>query len=371
MHKIIVSVTNDLSTDQRVDRVCNTLHRNGFDVLLVGRKLKASQPLQPRAYKTHRMKLWFEKGALFYASFNISLFFFLLFARADSLLANDLDTLPANFLCSKIKSQKLVYDSHEYFTGVPEIQDRPFVKKVWKAFESFIVPKLKYAYTVNASIAALYKNEYNVEFGVVRNLPMKKVVTTKTRKELALPEDKKIIVLQGSGINVDRGGEEAVQAMEFIDDAVLLIIGSGDVIDELKRMSEAPKIKGKVIFKGKLPYAEMLEYTANADVGISFDKDTNINYRFSLPNKIFDYIQCGIPVLASRLPEIEKVITVYNVGDFIDNHQPKHIAQKLNEMLADEAKQKEWKANAAQAAAMLNWENEEKNVLEIFAKLES
>lgn len=371
MKKIIVSVTNDLSTDQRVDRVCNTLQRNGFDVLLVGREFKNSKPINLRAYQTHRMKLWFEKGFLFYASFNISLFFFLLFAKADVLLANDLDTLPANFLSSKIKSQTLVYDSHEYFTGVPEIQNRPFVKNTWKRIERFILPKIKHAYTVNQSIAKLYKDEYSVDFGVVRNLPLKRntTVKTKTRKELGLPENKKIIVLQGSGINVDRGGEEAVQAMEFLENAVLLIIGSGDVIDTLKTMSEKPAIKGKVVFKGKLPYNEMLEYTANADVGISFDKDTNINYRFSLPNKIFDYIQCGIPVLASRLPEIENVISTYHVGDFIETHEPKHIAQKLNEMLSDTLKHAEWKANAAEAAKTLNWENEEKELMKTYNQI--
>lgn len=370
MKKIIVSVTNDLSTDQRVDRVCNTLQQHGFEVLLVGRELVNSKPLHLRAYQTHRMKLWFEKGFLFYASFNISLFFFLLFAKADVLLANDLDTLPANFLCSKIKSQILVYDSHEYFTGVPEIQNRPFVKETWKAYEKFILPKIKYAYTVNESIAKLYKDEYNIDFAVVRNLPLIKQnkAKTKTRKELGLPEDKKIIVLQGSGINVDRGAEEAVQAMEFVDNAVLMIIGSGDVIDVLKEMSEQPGIKGKVIFKGKLPYAEMLEYTANSDLGISFDKDTNINYRFSLPNKIFDYIQCGIPVLASRLPEIEKVIDQHKVGDFIENHEPKHIAAKMGEMLSDKEKEAEWKRNCEAAAKVLNWNNEEKKVLEIFLK---
>jgi len=371
LKKIIVSVTNDLSTDQRVDRVCNTLQRNGFEVLLVGRELTSSKPLHLRAYRTHRMKLWFEKGFLFYASFNVSLFFFLLFAKADVLLANDLDTLPANFICSKIKSQTLVYDSHEYFTGVPEIQNRPFVKNTWKVFEKFILPKIKYAYTVNESIAKLYKDEYSIDFGIVRNLPLKRNVAAKnkTRKDFGLPEHRKIIVLQGSGINVDRGAEEAVQAMEFLNDAILLIIGSGDVINVLKEISEKPGIKGKVIFKGKLPYAEMLEYTAKSDIGISFDKDTNINYRFSLPNKIFDYIQCGIPVLASRLPEIEKVIVQYRVGGFIENHEPRHIASKLNEMLADSEKQSEWGKNCAEASTILNWENEEIKLLNIFKSL--
>src|ERR1039457_87445 len=124
--RIIVSVTNDLTTDQRVDRSCNTLVKMGFDVLLVGRLLKQSLELESRNYRTKRMKLWFTRGPLFYAEYNLRLFFFLLVHKTDILFSNDLDTLPANYLISGILNLPLVHDCHEYFRGVPELNGRRF-----------------------------------------------------------------------------------------------------------------------------------------------------------------------------------------------------------------------------------------------------
>src|SRR5436853_2609137 len=117
--RIIVSVVSDLVTDQRVHRTATSLHKKGCDVVLVGRRKKDSADVS-RDYKTVRFRLWWEKGALFYASYNLRLFFFLLFTKSDALVANDLDTLLPNFLISKLKGSKLYYDSHEYFTEVPE-----------------------------------------------------------------------------------------------------------------------------------------------------------------------------------------------------------------------------------------------------------
>lgn len=124
----------------------------------------------------------------------------------------------------------------------------------------------------------------------------------------------------------------------------------------------------KVIFIPKQSYARLREYTANADIGLTIDKDTNLNYRFSLPNKLFDYIHSGLPVLASRLPEISRIIEKYKVGSFIENHDPQHIAEKINGMLADKQKMSEYKANATLATKELNWQNEEKVLINIYTK---
>jgi hypothetical protein len=142
--RAIVSVTNDLYTDNRVNKICLFLVEEGYDVLLVGRLRKNSLPLASRAYKTKRLKLLFDKGPLFYASYNLRLFFLLLVQRADVLVANDLDTLLANFVAKKFKpSTKVVYDSHEYFTEVPELTKRPRIQRFWLGIEKFIFPKLK------------------------------------------------------------------------------------------------------------------------------------------------------------------------------------------------------------------------------------
>ena len=106
MKRIIVSVTNDLVTDQRVDKTCDVLTEIGFEVILVGRKLKNSLPIH-RKYSTKRFRLVFNKGILFYAEYNTRLFLFLLFSRKSFLFSNDLDTLLPNYLISKIQKKKL------------------------------------------------------------------------------------------------------------------------------------------------------------------------------------------------------------------------------------------------------------------------
>jgi glycosyltransferase involved in cell wall biosynthesis len=369
LKRIIISVTTDLATDQRVHRAALTLHQAQFDVLVVGRKLKSSLPLSNLPYKTKRFSLLWEKGPLFYATFNFRLFFFLLLKKTDILYSNDLDTLLPNYLISKLKNKKLYYDCHEYFTGMPELEGRKFPYRVWKTIERSIFPKLKNVITVNDSMAKLYADEYGVPLNVIRNLPLvsnEKDIPHKTKKDFQLPE-KKLIIFQGAGINIARGAEEALLAMQHVNDTALVFAGGGDVMPALKSMSRELNLQEKVFFTGKLPPPELKALTRLADLGLSLDKDTNINYRFSLPNKLFDYIHAGIPVLASPLPEISKIVLQYKVGLLINNHDPEHIAEKINSMLSDESQIMIWKENLKRAAAELNWEKEKIKFLALFA----
>jgi glycosyltransferase involved in cell wall biosynthesis len=343
----------------------------GFDVLLVGRKQRTSLPLAARKYRVKRMFLLFEKGPLFYAEFQIRLFICLLLRNAAILVSNDLDTLLPNFLVSKITGAKLVYDSHELFCEVPELQDAPGKRKIWKAIERWIFPKLKHVFTVNGSIAQIYAEEYKVDVKVVRNVPLLSSSTAirhASREELSIPVNKKIILLQGAGINIDRGAEEAVEAMSYVENAVLLIVGSGDVMDVLKKMSIDLGLENKVMFTGKVPFEKLVQYTRLADLGLTLDKDTNVNYRYSLPNKLFDYIHSGVPVLASDLVEVKSIVLGYKVGDIAYNHDPREIAGKFNLMINNEELASEWKKNCKIAAGKLNWEEEEKVLKEVYSR---
>lgn len=367
----MVSVSNDLFSDQRVDKVCNTLVDMGFDVLLIGRRLSDSLPLVPRKYKTKRMFLFFKKGALFYAELNFRLFWVLLFKKSSVLLANDLDTLLPNFLVSKIKKKHLVYDSHEYFTEVPELKEGSFSKNTWLKIEKWIFPKLKNVYTVNQSIADIYRAKYKVGIKVVRNISKRREVENlKTRKDLGLQEGKKIILLQGAGINIDRGAEELVRSMQFLNnDFQLLIIGGGDVFDILKKDIKKLSLHKKVKILGKRSYNELCQYTTVSDLGISMDKNTNPNYRYSLPNKIFDYIHSNVPVLVTNLVEIRRIIESFEVGWVIDSHNPKEIANKIELIFANEKDYNLKKANTKKASKELHWGNEEKVLRSIYLPL--
>ena len=332
MKRAIVSVINDLVTDQRVNKSCLALQKAGYEVLLVGRKQRKSPPMDQRPYATHRMKLLFEKGPLFYAEYNIRLFFFLLFHRAHLLLSNDLDTILPNYCISRLKGSKMIFDSHEYFTETPELVNRPKVQRVWKRIEGYVVPNLDEMITVCDSIADLFRKKYGVNCHVIRNIPPRKALPPKGDKQaLGLPTNKHLLVLQGSGINIQRGAEELVQSMQYLDDCFLMIIGGGDVLPILKQMVEDLKINERVRFFPRMPYQQMMAYTQLAELGI---------------------------------------IRQYDLGLFIENHEPATIAATIREALSDEARREQWQQNLALAAQDLCWEKEEQKLLEIYRRYE-
>lgn len=368
--RVFVTVSNDLYTDQRVAKVCRFLCAEGFDVTLIGRLRKGSQEMPSLPYKTKRLRLLFDKGALFYAEMNIRFFFLLLFKKTDILLANDLDTLLANYCVKIVKPRtEIVYDSHEYFTEVPELQGRK-AKKVWEKIEEWIFPKLKHIYTVNNSIAALYTAKYNKEVKVVRNIsPLWNPEQISTKQELGLPEDKPLIIIQGAGINVDRGAEEAVEAMLGIDNAYLIIVGDGDVVTQLKNRVIELNIANKVLFYGKKSYAVLLQYTFHASIGLTLDKNTNLNYLYSLPNKLFDYIHTNTAVIATDLVEIKRVVLENSVGEILSHFSVKTLRESIQNLLNDQERLNQYQHNCERVKKQMCWENEEEVLREIYKPL--
>lgn len=362
--KIIVSVTSDLVSDNRVHKVCTTLHNMGFDVMLVGRKLPASLPVEIRQYAVKRFSLLFHKGPQFYAAFNFRLFIFLLFSKFDILLSNDLDTLPANFIASKVKNKPLVYDSHEYFTEVPELINRPRVKKIWEWLEKKMVPSIKFAFTVCNSIAKIYEEKYGTPFKVVRNIPVAAEITLKTEKD---DKAEKIILYQGA-VNIGRGLEQAILAMHYVENAKLIIAGDGDIKTKLEILVKKENLERKVEFTGRLSLGELAKLTPQADLGLSIEEDLGLNYRFALPNKLFDYIQAQVPVLITNLPEMAAIVNHYQIGEITESLEPQFLAGKITDALNNQEKRKVCKDNLSLAARELTWENEEKVVKEIFER---
>lgn len=358
--RAIVSVSNDLYTDNRVDKICLFLENQGYRVTLVGRKRKNSLDLAPRSYQTKRLKLLKETGPLFYASFNFRLLLYLLLHRSDLLLANDLDTLLANYAASKFKpNARLVYDSHEYFTEVPELIKRPRTQKIWEGIEGWIFPKLTTIYTVNDSIAELYSKKYKKEVQIIRNVSLKwKAENIPSKEELGIPENKFLIILQGAGINIDRGAEEAVEAMIHIENAVLMIVGDGDVIPQLKQKVNDSLLQNKVLFFGKRPYLEMMNFTHYADIGLTLDKPTNMNYTFSLPNKVFDYMHSTTPIICTDLVEIARIVNKYLIGVVIDDLSPMTLARTIKKLQESSDLLDQMKENCKKAALIENWEQE-------------
>ncbi|MBK6627794.1 MAG: glycosyltransferase [Flavobacteriales bacterium] len=367
--RAIVSVTNDLATDNRVHRTCTVLQDLGYAVLLVGRMLPGSPAIE-RPYATTRMRLVFRKGPFFYAEYNLRLFLLLLRRRATVLVSNDLDTLPANFLAARITGTTLVYDSHELFTEVPELVGRPRVQRVWRTLERWIFPRLKHVVTVNESIANVYRQRYGVPVHVVRNIPVPRpLAPAPGRPALGLPDDRFVLVLQGAGINVDRGGEEAVLAMRHLPQALLLVIGSGDAWPVLERLVQEHGLQDRVRLMGRMPYERLMDFTRAADLGLSLDKDSNLNYRYSLPNKLFDYLHAGLPVLATDLPEVAAVVRAHDCGVLLPMPTPQAIAGAVEALRTDPDRLAALRTNATFAARTFDGARERDLLRRLFSDL--
>ena len=365
MKRVIVSVTNDLVTDNRVNRSCSVLQSLGFRVVLVGRKLKQSSEVS-RAYECKRFRMLFKKGVFFYAFYNFRLFFYLLFHRVDLLYSNDLDTLLPNYLVSKIKRVPLIYDSHELFTEVPELQNAPFKKAVWTKIEKRIIPKLKYCITVNESIAKIFEANYQVKFTSIRNVPEQ--ASANIMREISLeniPKDAFTVIIQGSGLNIDRGLEEAIEAVLLLENVHLLIVGGGDVIPIAKQMVEDLKLENRVHFYGKRPYHELMKFTSLANCGLAIDKATNKNHQFALPNKVFDYIQAGTPIICMDLIEIKSLVIKYDIGIVIKDVLPSLIADAIRELQSNAPLLQTYKNNCEKAAEIEHWGNEKSKLEEL------
>ena len=361
--RIILCVTNDIATDQRVSRIATSLLKLPSEVLIVGTCFSGSMPLSGHRYQTRRIRMFFKKGPLFYAEFNIRLFLYLLFARTDLLVANDLDTLSAVFLASVIRRKTLVYDSHEYFTELPELVDRPSVKKIWENIESMILPRVKYAYTVSSSIAEAYNRKYQIPVSVIRNLPLRvKVVSERVALR---KQGEKLIIYQGV-LNMGRGLELSIRAMQFIENTRLIIAGSGYFEKELRRLARMLKLHEKVHFIGRIRPKDLVQYTIQADLGISLEENKGLNYYFALPNKLFDYIQAEIPVLVSDLPEMAFIVNHYEVGRVIHTGTAEELAGVFMQMLTDTKEREKWKSNLRKASEELCWENEETKLIQIY-----
>lgn len=358
---IIHAVINDLSGDQRLHRICSTLSEAGHTVTLVGRKLPNSKALSQRPYLTHRFRLPVHTGKWFYLIYNLRLFVWLLGQKADLITANDLDTLLACYFASKIKRVKLLYDSHELFTEVPELIDRPSTRRIWVLLEKWLVPRLDMAYTVNGSLARIFTEKYQTSFEIIRNVPFQK-------EGFPRANFPKVLLYQGS-LNLGRGIDLMIDAMKFLPDYQLWIVGRGDVEDQLKKQAESIPDE-RVVFHGFKPLEELAELTKQAGLGFSLEEDRGANYHYASPNKVYDYLQARMPVIVSDLPEMSALIKTWECGKVLPLHDrsPEKLAALVVEIFDSPDLQQSYSRNADLAARELIWEREKETLLELYQK---
>ncbi len=261
---ICLTVTNDLTYDQRMIRICSSLSNAGHKVELTGRKLKSSLPLIEHPFRQKRLQCFFEKGKLFYAEYNIRLFFYLLFKKADCFCAIDLDTILPVLFCSKIKNIKRVYDAHELFCEMKEIVTRPKIYYVWKKIEEFSVPKFVKGYTVNRPVAREFEKMYGVNYSIIRSISVRQDYEPALKNEA-------LIMYQGA-VNEGRSFETLIPAMQLVN-AQLVIYGDGNFYNQARALVKKNILEDKIIFKGKVEPSVLRKFTKDATIGITLFDD--------------------------------------------------------------------------------------------------
>lgn len=359
--RIIIATTNNLVSDKRVAKLALTLEKQNFEVWLIGRQWPGGDIPKNRPGRIFRFRLWFNNGPLFYISMNIRIFLFLIKHRAHRYVAVDLDTLPACVLAGKIKKTLVVFDSHEYFSEVPELQQRPFKKKIWLALEHLFIKGIYAGITVSPGIVKIYKDKYNLDFLLVRNVPASQTEIPDIRKISSNP----VVYYQGA-LNLGRGLENSIRAMCLLPNYEMMIVGGGDIVDKLKLLVIELGLTGRVTFVEKVPFENLQTYIQKAHVGLCLLENIGLNYYYSLPNRIFDYPLAGLPVIATAFPDIKSVVSEYETGLHLDNLEPANIAGAIRQACENIELRNHWATTLPKAAHQLTWENEIKDCLKLF-----
>lgn len=360
MKKIICTVINDLSFDQRMIRICRSLTAAGYDVELIGRELKTSKPLAPRAWKQTRMRCFWNKGKLFYLEYNLRLLVLLFFREVSVIHAVDLDTLLPAYLKSRLSRAKLIYDAHEIFTEVPELIERPNTRRMWLLLERKLLPRIQYGITVGKQLSRYYQDTYGIVMQVVRNAPVHLNTITNN------PDPDRFFLYQGA-LNKSRGLEQMIDAMQFVH-AKFIIAGEGDLSNELRDRVKHLNLEHKVHFTGYLSPDELRNLTMRAWAGINVSEPAGLSYYLSLNNKCFDYMHAHLPAIANPFPEYIELNEQFETMIFAQA-QVEQLVEACQRMLKEKGLRKRLADNCKLASAQFNWQHEEKQLLKVYENI--
>jgi glycosyltransferase involved in cell wall biosynthesis len=360
MKRLVFTVTNDLTYDQRMIRICNSLASASYHVLLIGRRQETSVRLSSEKFQQKRLRCFFEKGKAFYIEYNLRLFFFLLFRKADLICAIDLDTILPCYFVSKLKRKKRVYDAHELFCEMKEVVSRPAIYKIWKKIERFTVPKFRYGYTVNQIIADEFQKMYGNHYEVIRNAPV--------LKDLVIPDKKERYIFYQGAVNEGRSFETLIPAFAEVN-CRLLIAGDGNFMTQSKKLAEKNRLGDKVIFLGKLAPEQLYDFTIHAWIGLTLFENKGLSNYYSLANRFFDYLQAGVPQLCVEYPAYVELNKNYQIAVLIKDLSSHNIAKLLNQMLDDDVLYCELQKNCLKARNELNWQHEEMKLIRFYSKI--
>ncbi len=293
--------------------------------------------------------------------------------------AHDLNTLPVAYCSAKRDGAKLVYDSHELYTERNKLIPS---SKQWKCIlgriECFLIRQADAVITVNHTLARELAKRYKISLpSVVMNTPTSfgQAVNNfddkgRLRTALSIPSQQKLMLYVGA-ITFNRGMETLIQSLAQLPDCYLACMGYGGSAYKRSLIDLAHEIcvADRFAFFGPVPSDQVIHYAAGADIGVAPIANACLSYYYCSPNKLFEYMNAGLPVVASKFPELEKVIVGCDIGYTFDPSDPQDIACAIRRILDDPAAIERMSINAKKASRRYNWETESRKLLTIYKQL--
>jgi glycosyltransferase involved in cell wall biosynthesis len=298
--------------------------------------------------------------------------------EADICHCNDLDTLLTGLRVKQARAAGLVYDAHELWTEqhAPKRAREEHTEEYYGFYDDLlttVAPLVDGAVTVNPSIALVLESRYpSLRFEVVWNCPSRvddPLPRSGPLRDLA--GSRRIVLMHGGLIAMDRGLDELLSAVEQTENALFVFRGSGSARPELeRRAAESGLLGSRVVFEDPVPLAEVVTRGAEADIGVIPYKPTGINNLLSSPNKLFEYMMAGLAVAASDLPELRRIITAEDAGELFHPTRPTSIADALHRLTLHEGRLETCRRNARRASLeRYNWESQSRALLDLYARV--
>lgn len=357
-YDLVCLVSNDISHDRRMIRTCTTLADQGWRILIIGRSLsEGGYGEQPFSFEICRLTCIFSKGPFFYIELLFRMIGHLRGIQYRRLLCVDIDTIGVLYVLNRRKEAKVYFDAHEYFTEVPELKQRPYIKKIWSVWAKGAVPRVDKCYTVGPQLAQILGQKYNKHFEVVRNVP-----PLSTHTGMSVDATELRLVYLGV-LNPGRGLDILIEIVREHASLHLTIVGDGILYDQLREKADDHP---QICFRGMMP-PESLQYElAQYDLGVNLLTATSKSYYYSLANKFFDYIHAGLPVLCMNFPEYVAISGSFDCIYPVSSYDKEAV---VNAIVCIDKHSQAWhhkRHQAYMAARQYNWEEESQRLLEIY-----
>lgn len=374
-------VRGTVRTDERVLREATALLEAGFAVTIIDIEWDQNRPVEENIkgisvrhiMKPHWLKPVYGLGRLFQSAEKlIHTTLKVLRLPADVYHAHDVNALPACYIASIVHRKQLVFDAHEL--PLSDIDNLPsWLSNLLKMLLRAMLSRCAAVITVSDPIARhirIYYHAANVR--LVRNILAHQAVSRsdRLRQHLGLDHGTRIALYQGN-LQAERRLENLVHAARFLEQNNVIVL-MGKAIGETQSTLESLIVNENVADHVKIlppaPYTDLLEWTSSADIGlIIYPPDHSLNIQMCLPNKLFEYIMAGLPVLATQLDAVSQLLETYDVGKTVASLKPIDIAFAINTLLKNDGDLERMHNNALLATQTdLCWEKERGELISLY-----